>query len=269
MPGELVRAEDVTKRSSYAGSVRSSRVAGGSRSWSANQVSSTLTQTSPTSTGTIRSAPSPSRAYRSAPSGSLVSDVGEDALVERARGEGVVDAEGHVAGRVVRGEHQLGGQRAGVAGGPDLEVVAGLLLERADQLLGQGEVPVGDEDDGVVGRGVGLAGGVAAGQAAPGQGEEGRGDGERERAPRGDDGLHADSLSPVLTGSGSEGLRWIRTLSTPARAPLSFRPLYVVTSSGRSPRPSAPAWPGCAPSRCPSPGRPAPGACRRCRARRR
>ena len=32
---------------------------------------------------------------------------------------------------------------------------------------------------------------------------------------------HVDSLSPVLTGSGSEGLRLVRTLSTPARAPLS------------------------------------------------
>ena len=30
-----------------------------------------------------------------------------------------------------------------------------------------------------------------------------------------------DSLAPVLTGSGSEGLRLVRTLSTPARAPLS------------------------------------------------
>ena len=62
MPVELVAAPGSTKRSLYAGSVRSSSVFGGAWSWSANQVSSTLTQTLPLSTGVSRCSSSPGSA---------------------------------------------------------------------------------------------------------------------------------------------------------------------------------------------------------------
>src|SRR4029079_12710617 len=57
---------------------------------------------------------------------------GEDVGRQRARREGVVDPERDVAGRVALGEHQLVGEGAAVAGRPDDEVVAGLLLELLD-----------------------------------------------------------------------------------------------------------------------------------------
>jgi hypothetical protein len=46
-PGEELVAPGVTSRFRYAGSARSSKVLGGASFFLANQVSSTLTQTSP------------------------------------------------------------------------------------------------------------------------------------------------------------------------------------------------------------------------------
>lgn len=45
----------------------------------------------------------------------------EDIGVQRPTGEGVVHAEGHVAGGAALGEHQLVGQRPGIRGGADLQ----------------------------------------------------------------------------------------------------------------------------------------------------
>ena len=64
IPGLLVEAPGVTRRSAYAGSVRSSRVCGGSMPSASNQAVSTLTHTLAESTGTSRSPPS-ARAYSS------------------------------------------------------------------------------------------------------------------------------------------------------------------------------------------------------------
>ena len=118
-------------------------------------------------------------------------DLGERALAERAGREGVVDAEGGVGDRVVGGEAELGGQRAGVARGADLEVVAGLGLERPDQLLGQVEGLVGGQDDGAAallgprGRGGRLGGGrpvtATPGEAAAHEGQRRHGGEARGR----------------------------------------------------------------------------------------
>jgi hypothetical protein len=71
IPGELVAAPEVTKRSRYAGSTRSSRDDGGATPSSANQVSSMLRHTLALSIGVSAWSSSPSRRYWSAPSGSV------------------------------------------------------------------------------------------------------------------------------------------------------------------------------------------------------
>ena len=70
---------------------------------------------------------------RRAPSASAARRVRlEDARVERAGEERVVDAEEHVADRVVLGEDRLVERRARVAGLQDLHLDAGLLRERGE-----------------------------------------------------------------------------------------------------------------------------------------
>jgi len=89
----------------------------------------------------------------------------EDALVDRARREGVVDPVDDVAKGSVLGQDQLVDQGAAVTGGAGLEREAGVRLERGDELVGQGERVVRHQDDGAgVGRGAGRvpAGAVAA-----------------------------------------------------------------------------------------------------------
>ena len=98
----------------------------------------------------------------------------DDALVDRARRERVVDAEHEVAQRRVLGQHELVDQRAAVARLHDLDAQAGLLLERLEDAVGQRERVVRDQRDGAGRRArSGLAG--ADGRAAGQRDGDGRG----------------------------------------------------------------------------------------------
>src|SRR6478735_10761520 len=88
MPGELVVAPGVTNSPSYAGSTRSSSVAGGGTSFSANQVSSMFTHTLPLSTGASTTS-APGSSYVSAPSGRVAS-YGANTPSSRARDANVL-----------------------------------------------------------------------------------------------------------------------------------------------------------------------------------
>ena len=73
----------------------------------------------------------------------------EDALVQAAREQGVVDAEEHIALRVALGQDRLVDGLAGIAALEHLDLVAALLLERGQHRLGHVEGVVADERDGL------------------------------------------------------------------------------------------------------------------------
>jgi hypothetical protein len=106
----------------------------------------------------------------------------EDALVDGAGREGVVDAVDGVAERVALGQDELVGERARVPAGHHLEGVAALLLEGRDHLVGHRPGVVGDDGDRPGARGVVRTGTAAAraGRAAREGGgrQDGSGGGE-------------------------------------------------------------------------------------------
>ena len=117
------------------------------------------------------------------PVGQLDVEAVEHALLERPRGERVVDAEGDVAGGVVAGDGEPGGQCAGVTAAADLEPVAGLLLELPEQRLRQRERLVGDEHD--LGGRAALVGRVGRGPAHQAAAREPQQHRERESSEQG------------------------------------------------------------------------------------
>ena len=147
MPGELVAAPGGTKRSWYAGSVRSSSVSGAARPRSANQVVSTLTHTLPVSIGASRSVPSPrARSPRRRPAAATPESAKTPS--SRARVAKVLStpkATSPVGLSWVRTSRLVSAAR--VAGRADVEAEPGVGLELLEQLLGQRERVVGDEDD--------------------------------------------------------------------------------------------------------------------------
>jgi hypothetical protein len=162
----------------------------------------------------------------------------EHPLLQGPGGERVVDPEGEVAGRVVPGQRQLGRQRAGITGGARHQVDPALALEGGDQLLGQVKdswltsttlPPTSSEPSGASG-----LGSVALDPEPPIVLQPAvRTSAEASEIVRRQRNMRFDSLSPVLTGSGSEGLRTNRTLST------EVLPCLVATAYAAAPATTA------------------------------
>ena len=165
--------------------MRSSSFVGAASLWSANHCLSYSMHTSPWSTGVTRCRGS---SWYVAGTDDSSGDLYGTKIAgrQRARQERVVDAEERVAEWRALGEDDLVERGAGVAGGEQLDLDAGLPGERGEDLLRDLERVVGDQRDGRVpggrrgrssrrrGRSGRRGGGRTGGDEGPGGGQ-GRG----------------------------------------------------------------------------------------------